>query len=284
MQRETMSNPYIAPHLAELPLHLVLIRSTECLLLSKIPFQRPLLDIGSGDGHFAAALFAEPADAGVDVSIGAIREAQKRKAHRNLIGASATHLPFRDGSFQTVICNSTFEHIRDTDHAVSEAGRVLDTGGLLLATMPSEYFNSYMLPFRLARLLGLRALGERYVRWFNRRAQHFHLDAPEVWRHRFEAAGLQVTQFRYYFPRASHVIFELAHYTSAPSLLVKRLLGRWVIWRGKARFRPLLWLVSQAVRLGPPDRGSGLFFVCQKGHAGQGEEPQQASEPVGDRR
>lgn len=33
MQRETVSNPYIAPHLAELPLHRVLIHSTECLLL-----------------------------------------------------------------------------------------------------------------------------------------------------------------------------------------------------------------------------------------------------------
>jgi SAM-dependent methyltransferase len=279
-----MSNPYIAPHLAELPLHLVLIRSTECLLLSKVPFGRPLLDIGSGDGHLAAVLLSEPADLGVDLNIKVIKEAQKREAHRNLIQASATHLPLRDGSFQAVICNSTLEHIPDTDRAVSEAGRVLGAGGLLVATMPSEYFNGYMLSSLVGRLPGFRAVGEAYVRWFNHLARHFHLDAPEVWKRRFEAAGLQVTQFRYYFPRASHVIFELAHYTSAPSLLVKRLLGRWVIWRGKARFRPLVWLVSQAVRLGPPDRGAGLFFVCQKGHAGQAEKPQQASKPVGDRR
>ena len=75
-----MSNPYIAPHLAELPLHRVLIRSSECLLLSETPFERPLLDIGSGDGHFAATLFSEPVDVGIDPDPRTMREAAHRRA------------------------------------------------------------------------------------------------------------------------------------------------------------------------------------------------------------
>lgn len=259
-----MINPYILPHLAEMPLPRVLIRSIECLLLAEVPFERPLLDIGSGDGHFASALFTDPVDVGVDMDGVTMREAQRRGAYRNLIQASATQLPFRDGSFRTVMCNSTFEHIPEVEQALAEAGRALGAGGLLLTTMPSEYFNRYMLPFRLARFLGLRPLGERYLRWFNRKARHFHLDPPDVWARRFEAAGLAIQRWRYYFPFSSHALFELAHYVSVPSLLVKRLLGRWVLWPGKARFKPLLWAVNLAARLGPTDHGAGLFFICER--------------------
>ncbi len=259
-----MINPYIAPHLAEMPLPRVLIRSVECLLLAEVPFERPLLDIGAGDGHFASALFTEPVDVGVDIDQAPMREAQKRGSYRNLIQASATRLPFPDGCFRTVMCNSTFEHIPEVESALAEAGRVLAPRGLLLTTMPSQYFNRYMLPVRVAGLLRVNSLGERYLRWFNRRARHFHLEPPEVWIRWFEAAGFEVVRWRYYFPPSSHTFFELAHYVSIPSLLVKRLLGRWVLWPGKARFKPLLWAVNQAARLGPPDTGAGIFFICQR--------------------
>jgi SAM-dependent methyltransferase len=262
-----MINPYLEPHLAEMPMFRVLVRSVECQLLSEVPIERPLLDIGSGDGHFAATLFKEPVDVGIDMDPVTMKEAQARGAYRNLILASANQLPFRDGSFRSVLCNSTFEHIPDVESALGEAGRVLEPGGLLLATSPSEYYNRYMLPVQIGRLLRMKeikALGDRYLKWFNRRARHFHVDPPDVWMRRFNAAGLEVVHWRYLIPFSSHIVFELSHYFSVPSVLVKRLFGRWVLWPGKARFRPLLRVVNSVARSGPSDHGAGLFFVCKR--------------------
>ncbi len=264
-----MINPYIEPHLAEVPMLRVLLRSVECLLLSEVPMERPLLDIGSGDGHFAATLFTDPVEVGVDMDRVTMREAQKRGAYRNLIQASANQLPFRDGCFRTILCNSTLEHIPEVDQALAEASRVLQADGVLLTTPPSEYYNRYMLPVQIGRLFRIRAPGEWYLRWFNRKARHFHVDPPDVWMRRFEAAGFVVLQWRYYFPFISHIIFELSHYASVPSLLVKRLLGRWVLWPGKARLKPLQRAVNLVARAGPADQGAALFFVCRKVGSGR---------------
>jgi SAM-dependent methyltransferase len=264
MRGQEVSNPYIAPHLAELPLHRVLIRSSECLLLSETHFERPLLDIGSGDGHFATTLFAEPVDVGIDPDPQTMQEAARRGGHRNLIVASATALPMRDASFASVLSNSTLEHIPDVDAAVAEAARVLRPGGLLAATFPSEHFGEYLLFASLPRGLGLRGLGRAYGRWFNRISYHYHVDGPDTWRQRFEAAGLDVLRWRYYFPARNHWLFDLSHYLSAPALVTRRLLGRWVLFPQKARLGLLNWALTPFCSHGPEDRGAYLFFLCRR--------------------
>lgn len=264
MQREAVTNPYIAPHLAELPLHRVLLRSTECLLLSEVSFERPLLDIGSGDGHFAAVLFAEPVDVGIDPEGRIMQEAARRGGHRSLLVASAAALPLRDACFASVVSNSTLEHIPDVEAAVAEAARVLRPGGLLAATFPSEYFGEYLLFASLPRSLGLRGLGRAYQRWFNRISRHYHVDAPDAWRQRFEGAGLEVLRWRYYFPARSHRLFDLSHYLSAPALLTRRLLGRWVLFPQKARLGLLSRALAPYCSLGAQDQGAYLFFLCRR--------------------
>ena len=45
-------------------------------------------------------------------------------------GGGATRLPFPDGCFDVVYCNSLLEHVPDWRAALAEIGRVLDTGGV----------------------------------------------------------------------------------------------------------------------------------------------------------
>jgi SAM-dependent methyltransferase len=264
MRRETVSNPYIAPHLAELPLHRVLVRSTECLLISEMSFERPLLDIGSGDGHFAATLFSDPVDVGIDSDSRETLEAVRRGGYRSLLVASATALPLKDASFASVLSNSTLEHIPDVEAAVAEAVRVLRPGGLLVTTFPSEHFGEYLLLPSLSRGMGLRGLGNSYQRWFNRISRHYHVDGPDTWRRRFETAGLEVVRWRYYFPARNHWLFDLSHYLSAPSLLTRRLLGRWVLFPQKARLGLLSRALTPYCSQGPEDRGAYLLFLCRR--------------------
>ncbi|MFM2159286.1 MAG: hypothetical protein RLZZ124_1760 [Cyanobacteriota bacterium] len=48
-------------------------------------------------------------------------------------------LSFADGSFDLVLCNELFEHVRDLEKAFSEIARVLQPGGRLLATCPLAF-------------------------------------------------------------------------------------------------------------------------------------------------
>jgi SAM-dependent methyltransferase len=51
----------------------------------------------------------------------------------------APALPFRDGSFDTVLCTSVLEHVENAEAGVSELVRVLRPGGRLLITVPFLY-------------------------------------------------------------------------------------------------------------------------------------------------
>ncbi|MGQ9573646.1 MAG: hypothetical protein ACUVV3_10790, partial [Dehalococcoidia bacterium] len=90
---------------------------------------------------------------------------------------------------------------------------------------------------------------------------HYHVDGPDTWRERFEGVGLEVLRWRYYFPPRNHRLFDLAHYLSAPTLVTRRLLGRWVLFPQKARLRLLSRALAPFCSHGPEDRGAYLFFL-----------------------
>jgi SAM-dependent methyltransferase len=60
---------------------------------------------------------------------------------RNLAAQIATvcDLPFRDASFDKVLCAEVLEHVEDDRRAVAELARVLRPGGVLVITVPSKH-------------------------------------------------------------------------------------------------------------------------------------------------
>jgi hypothetical protein len=62
--------------------------------------------------------------------------------------------------------------------------------------------------------------------------------------------------------------FDLSHYYGAPTLVSKRLTGRWILWPEKGRYLPWeRWLegrlVDFAQQIGIPD-GAYYFFTATK--------------------
>ncbi len=51
----------------------------------------------------------------------------------------AAPLPFRDGSFDAVLCTSVLEHVDNAEEAIAEIARTLRPGGQLLITAPFLY-------------------------------------------------------------------------------------------------------------------------------------------------
>jgi len=255
---------YLSRLLMKAPLHRALVRAAECHLLADIDLPRPLLDVGAGDGIFAWTLFDEQLEVGIDPAGASLREALPLGMYRNLAQAFGAPLPFRDGTFASILSNSTLEHIPDLDPVVAELSRVLKMNGVCVITVPSDMFLDYTLGVRLFRALRLRPLANAYARWFNRISRHHHCDPPDVWRERLARAGLGLVEWRYYFGKAATGAMDASHYVGAPSLLTKRLLGRWALWPGKVRFIPLGRWLSGLAQPGASDAGAYLLLVCRK--------------------
>src|SRR5215210_801923 len=141
------------------------------LLLGELRPGERVLDLGCGAGRFVAALREAGADAvGVELA-----EAALERARRNVPGAELHALgpggtiPLEDASVDLVWCSEVLEHVPDTAGLLSEARRVLRTGGRLLVTTPS-----HDLPRRL--LIALARFDEHFdplgqhVRFYSHRS------------------------------------------------------------------------------------------------------------------
>jgi 2-polyprenyl-3-methyl-5-hydroxy-6-metoxy-1,4-benzoquinol methylase len=119
-------------------------RLREAFLLAQIDSvrERPLrvLDVGCGEGHFAAVLARAGAEVvAVDVAAEPLRRALQRHPglHTRLVDPE-DRLPFEDSSFDAVWSGETIEHVADTSRWLSELRRVLRSGGKLLLSTPNH--------------------------------------------------------------------------------------------------------------------------------------------------
>ena len=73
---------------------------------------------------------------------------------------------------------------------------------------------------------------------------------------------MRVEEQTYYFSAAAHRRFDLSHYLGVPSLVTKRLLGRWMLfdWQRKAFERWLRPYYEEPL----PVVGAYQFVLCRK--------------------
>jgi SAM-dependent methyltransferase len=255
---------YLVEHLVAIPSFRALLRAVEARKIAALDLPRPILDLGCGDGHFAQATFTAPLDVGLDPSPQAIAEAARRGMHRELKVLDSNQMPFTDGAFATVLSNSVVEHIPDIDATLRETYRVLKPGGLFVFTTPSHHFAEFLFFADFLRAVRLTRLSKSYENYFNRISHHYRTDSPEVWSTRLAQFGFAVREWHTYFSRAASHLFDLAHYYSSPTLLYKKLLGRWIVAPHRANFVLIEPLWRRFYDEPPPDKGAYLFFLCEK--------------------
>lgn len=105
-----------------------------------------MLDVGCNWGRWCLAAARKGYRAiGIDPSLGAVMAARRVAAELGLevtlIVGDARYLPLRDASIHRVFSYSVIQHFsrEDAALAVSEAGRVLSSGGQSLVQMPTKY-------------------------------------------------------------------------------------------------------------------------------------------------
>lgn len=101
-----------------------------------------VLDLGSGNGGVSVALANDSryAVTAIDVIANSDLLAVRRATGfpiRQVVG-SGTQLPFRNESFDAVLCLETLEHVNYPKRLGAEAMRVLRRGGLCMVTTPAR--------------------------------------------------------------------------------------------------------------------------------------------------
>jgi ubiquinone/menaquinone biosynthesis C-methylase UbiE len=104
------------------------------------PQTKKILDVGCSSALLTAEVAKQLPKSkvfGVDSYKKAIDFAKTKYPHLKLIVADAHRLPFKDKTFDLVICTETLEHVTDPKKSLLEIGRVLKKGGRGIISMDS---------------------------------------------------------------------------------------------------------------------------------------------------
>jgi ubiquinone/menaquinone biosynthesis C-methylase UbiE len=242
-----------------------LLRAVEGRFYENIPLPEPTLDLGCGDGHFASLVFDRKLEVGLDPWDAPLKEASKRGAYIELVKADGDQIPYPDGYFASAVSNSVLEHIPDLDPVLKELGRVLKPGAIFVFCVPNQNFLGSLSISNILDKIGLRFLGNAYRGFFNRIARHHHCDDPQTWQQRLDEAGFELVDWWHYFSPKALRVLEWGHYFGLPSLVSKRLFGRWILVPEKWNLSLTLSIVRRSYREPSiqPD-GTCTFYIARR--------------------
>lgn len=163
-------------------------RYFEVQALRRIECERPILEIGCGDGRFSSLVF-DDIDEAIDVNPRSVERCRKVSGHlyRALRCLDVRELNFRDGGFATVYANCVLEHVPEIDSVLAGCFRGLRTGGKLIVTIPLVRMNDHMLlPWGW------------YTRWRQRQLAHINLMSEKCWEELLNGIGFTDVEFRPY--------------------------------------------------------------------------------------
>ena len=251
-------------NIRDLPYFRSLLRAVEAQFYQEIELAVPILDVGCGEGHFASLTFNRKIDVGIDPWHGPIHEAKAFQAYQALTEADAGRMPYPNGHFASAFSNSVLEHIPHVEQVLSETARVLKTGALFVFCVPNHRFNEHLSVAAFLDTLRLTSLAKLYREFFTYISRHRHLDSPETWKSRLEQAGFVVEKWWHYFPPNALAILEWGHYFGLPSLIMRKLTGRWILvrefWNLMLVYR---WLQPYAKAVASDD-GVCTFYIARR--------------------
>lgn len=113
------------------------------------PDTTSVLDVGCGGGILSEEFARLGCNvSGVDLSGASVRTANRHARQQKLkidyLTASGEALPYRQASFDVVICCDVLEHVTHLEHVIAEASRVLKPDGLYLFDTINRTLQSYI--------------------------------------------------------------------------------------------------------------------------------------------
>jgi SAM-dependent methyltransferase len=161
-------------------------RYFELKQLRGLRVDRPILEIGCGDGKFSSLVFPE-IDEGIDLNAHSVARARTGHLYKRLRCADARNLEPGCRGFATVYANCVMEHIPDLPKVLRGCYQALCAGGHLIITVPLLEMNHH-LAFSFPA----------YARMRQRQLAHYNLLSAGEWRSRLGEAGFGAVEFTPY--------------------------------------------------------------------------------------
>lgn len=253
---------FLEEYLNEAPVPLAFERAFECLILSQQIFDRPILDIGCGDGIFAKIVFDEKIDTGIDPLSHELESAKKYQMYNELIEAFGDNIPKPDGTYKTVFSNSVLEHIENLDPVLREINRVLMPGGSFYATIPTNYFEKYSGISKILNGIGLKDVALKYNTFFNKFWKHYHFYDKQGWTKKFERNGFNIANVTEYGAPKDCLFNDLWVPFTIPNFIVKKLFNRFFLLKPLRKLYSPIWtlILKKKVKIYPDLKNGGLIF------------------------
>jgi len=250
---------YLKAYLYNRPLFYIFIRPKELKLFRKaLPFKKPILDFGCGDGFFTKALVGgNKIDVGVDVDNKILLDAEKSKVYNKTVllnNYKNYKLPIDDNYFSTVISNCVMEHVKRLPATLKEIQRTMKHGGRFYLSVMTNRWNDY--------LIGGKLFGDIYLRWMKKIQNHPNLLSDSQWVNEFEKAGFRVVEKYGYINKDTARLIELFHYLSIDSLFTHKLFKKWVIF--PERFLIIEKLLKLKLKKVNSSVAAAVFFTLEK--------------------
>jgi len=250
-------------YLSLAPVPLAFERMLEARIYQRHSFQRPILDIGCGEGLFAMVVFGEKIDTGIDPDERELERARELEAYNELIECKGDTIDKPDGHYNTIFSNSVLEHISDIEPVFREAHRLLAQGGKFYVTVPSNRFDEYSVVNQTLCAVGLRGLADKYRSFFNRFWRHYHYYTPEGWSALAQRTGFTVSEIHSYGPKKVCLLNDFLVPFSLVSFVIKKLTNRWVLAPGLRRLvmLPVAMAGHRVLEGGDTASEGGLVFM-----------------------
>jgi len=189
---------------------LALWRSFEAKLISGIPMEDPILDLGCGDGTFTAvALQGRHVRCGLDISKVNFGAARRMAIYNDLEVYDGQHFPFIDQCFSTILSNCVLEHVNGLPQVLSECFRVLRPGGRLIFTVPSENYDEMLFFKQYYEQLGLSDKAAEHIEYHRRTSQHKNILTRSQWKELLKECGLGIVDCKPFMFQCSQWIFDI---------------------------------------------------------------------------
>ncbi len=143
----------------------VLARWVELSRLSKVSkfanmnANSRIIEIGSEEGWLLQRISSSKFVVGADISFKALKDSKgKINDCRNkyLVCCDASQLPFKDNSFDAVVCSEALEHMFNPEIAVAEMSRIGAESAHFIISVPHEHFLDFSK--KIINTLGLTGL------------------------------------------------------------------------------------------------------------------------------
>lgn len=174
----------------------VLQRSLEANIWDLCRFKHPILDIGIADGEITPLIFKniKKIDVGIDNDSSGLNNAMNTGCYRRVFCQDAAKMEFKSSSFNTIISNSTFEHIENDLEAIKEVSRVLKKNGLCFITVPTSFLPKWILETEEEK-------AKQKLKKFNTRANHLHYRNISEWTEIFNKNRMNLEFYKFYYPK-----------------------------------------------------------------------------------